>query len=337
MGVFLLYRKIENLINVDFNNRRVDTLYAAVCKLSDRPIIEQIAEKIGMLDSNDNVILTTGSVTRSWVTPRIGETDGPIGTAVLAKRIRELTGALPLIYTERSLVPSISQVLVCAGLSVVTLEQAEIAHKERRRGQTSVACVLSYSEVDDEAKKQAERILCDIHPKMIISIEKAGFNEAGIYHNMRGHDYSYGRCRIDYLVDAANIKGITTIGIGDGGNEIGMGAITDTVKDHVPYGKDCQCGCGKGIAAKIATEILLPACVSNWGCYAICAALAMKYNKPKLLHNSCDEERLIYAAITAGMVDGATGSADTTVDGFSKEANCAMVEFIKQYTLKELG
>lgn len=68
---------------------------------------------------------------------------------------------------------------------------------------------------------------------MLFCIEKAGFNAKGIYHNMRGHDYSAGRARIDYLVFEAQKRQILTVGIGDGGNEIGMGCVLDAVKKHV--------------------------------------------------------------------------------------------------------
>jgi hypothetical protein len=37
------------------------------------------------------------------------------------------------------------------------------------------------------------------------------------------------------------------------------------------------------------------------------------------------------------MVDGATGKAETTVDGFSMEANRAIVDFIKALVQRKLG
>lgn len=331
-----MYEKIEQLINIDYNGRSIDKLYAAARAKSDMPIIEKISDAIMQTPHDSYVFLTSGSVTRSWVTPSIGETDGPLGAAVLAKRIRELTSAIPVIFSEVSLLPSIKPVLSAAGLSVVSLEQAQIAQKEKSRGQTSVACLLPFTEDDVEAPKQAKKLIEEMNPAMVISIEKAGFNEAGIYHNMRGHDYSFGRARVDYLIEEARKKKILTIGIGDGGNEIGMGAIIEAVKEHVKYGAECQCGCGKGIAASTATDILLTGSVSNWACYAVCAALALKNNMPALLHNSRDEQRLINTAIGAGMVDGATGKADPTVDGFSMEANCAMVDFIQMLALKKI-
>ncbi|WP_303150479.1 glutamate cyclase domain-containing protein [uncultured Cloacibacillus sp.] len=331
-----MYAAIEQLINIDYNNRAVDHLYEAGRKLSDKPVIERIAEEILKVPAGRYVFLTTGSVTRTWVTPRIAETDGPLGTAALAKRIREITSAVPVIITEASLVTSISAVTQASGLSVVTVEQAVAALEKRSQGQTSVACVLPFTENDGEAAQEAKELLEKFDPAMVISIEKAGYNEKKIYHNMRGYDYSPGRARVDYLVEAARIRGVTTVGVGDGGNEIGMGAIIDAVHKYVKYGAQCQCGCGGGIGACTATDILLTGSVSNWACYAICAALALKCGKSKWAHNAVDEVRMLNTAQQAGMVDGATGKAETTVDGFSMETNCALIEFMRALVRKKL-
>ena len=337
MGCTQMYDAIEKLINIDYNDRSIDRLYEAARKRSGKPIIEEIADEILAVAPGRYVLLTTGSITRTWVTPRIGESDGPLGTAVLAKRIREITAAIPIIVTEATLVDPIAQVVQASGLSVVTLEQARIAQERAEQGQTSVACVLPFTEDDASGPAEAQKLLDKLDPAMIVSIEKAGFNEKGIYHNMRGHDYSAGRARVDYLVLEARKRKILTVGVGDGGNEIGMGAVEEAVKAHVKHGAHCQCGCGGGMAATTATDILLTGSVSNWACYAICAALAIKRGNPAWAHNAVDELRLLNTAVAAGMVDGATGKAETTVDGFSMETNCALVDFMRALVWRKLG
>ncbi len=332
-----MYDVIEKLINIDYNDRKVDHLYAALRPQYEKPIIESIADEICALQKGDYVFLSTGSITRTWVTPRIAETDGPLGTAVLAKRIRETTSAIPIIITEHSLVESVAAVVQSAGLSVVSIEQARTAQEKAHQGQTSVACVLPFTEEDAKAEDEAKQLLDAFNPRMIFCIEKAGFNEHGIYHNMRGHDYSDGRARIDYLVLEAQKRHIKTVGVGDGGNEIGMGCVLDAVKKHVKYGDMCQCGCNGGLAATTKTDILLTASVSNWGCYAICAALALKCGKASLAHNGVDELRLLNVAVQAGMVDGNTGKAETTVDNFNMQANCAFIEFMRELVYRQLG
>jgi hypothetical protein len=64
-----------------------------------------------------------------------------------------------------------------------------------------------------------------------------------------------------------------TIGIGDGGNEIGMGLLpSEIVRDDIPN--------GHLIAATTATDHLIVAGVSNWGGWGLLQAMALA--KPDL-------------------------------------------------------
>jgi hypothetical protein len=46
-----------------------------------------------------------------------------------------------------------------------------------------------------------------------------------------------------HLAEAAKARGIVTIGVGDGSNEIGNGLIYDAARQIQPYGLKCQCDC----------------------------------------------------------------------------------------------
>jgi hypothetical protein len=104
------------------------------------------------------------------------------------------------------------------------------------------------------------------------------------------------------------------------GNEIGMGAVAQAVHEHVPHGKI--------LCAELATDVLIPAGVSNWGCYAIQAALAILLAKPDFIHTAAMERRLVDAAANAGLVDGNTGKCEPTVDGMPIEVHAGIVELI---------
>jgi hypothetical protein len=99
-----------------------------------------------------------------------------------------------------------------------------------------------------------------------------------------------------------------------------MGAIVEAVHNHVPHGEI--------LCAQLATDVLLPAGVSNWGCYAIQAALAILTGKPELLHTGAMERRLVEAAANAGLVDGNTGKCESTVDGMSIEVHMGIVDLL---------
>jgi len=329
--------RLDEIINVDYNKRSINHLYQAARKLYGESLSMRAAEIILDIPENRFVFLSTGSVTRSWVSTSIGETDGPPGTAVLAKMIRLCRTAVPVILTEESLVKPIEAVTRAAGLCVVSPEEARKAQELAHQGYTSVACVLGFPADDQEAVARSKELIKEMDPAALICVEKAGRNEKGIYHSMRGFVYSEGRARIDFLVKEARSAGIPTIGIGDGGNEIGMGAILEAVKEYVPFGAKCNCGCGGGMGCATATDLVVTGAVSNWACYAICCAMAMKTGRSELLPNVDDEYRMLTAGLNAGFVDGNTGRADTTVDTFSLQANCAMIEILRAIALKEIG
>lgn len=68
-----------------------------------------------------------------------------------------------------------------------------------------------------------------------------------------------------FLFSAYKSGKITTVGIGDGGNEIGMGKVHQRVIEHIQNGRI--------IASAVATDHLVTAGVSNWGGSALVAAL----------------------------------------------------------------
>ena len=120
---------------------------------------------------------------------------------------------------------------------------------------------------------------------------------------------------------------IPTIGIGDGGNEIGMGVIKDTLKECIPYGKKCQCPCGAGIAPETETDVLISATVSNWGAYGLIAALSV-LKEENLLHDGQIEEEMLRNLISAGFVDGMSGRTGYTVDGLPLTTHTSLLRIL---------
>jgi hypothetical protein len=313
-----MFDTLDRIMNLDIGKRGVDRLYEPARARSKEALCAAAARSLTKLAAGDRVILITGSLTRSWVSVKIGETDGPIGAAALARTLSYGFNAIPVVVTDTSLTEPVGATLRAAGLSVVTLAEARQATSNIRF--CSVAVVLGYPLGDEEAKKEAKRMLDELSPNAVIAIERAGMTPRGTYHNMLGQDFTEGRARIDYVVEEACKRRIPTIGVGDGGNEIGMGAIAEAVHKHVPHG-DILC-------AKLPTDILLTAGVSNWGCYAIQAALAILADKPELAHTAAMEKHLIEAAAAAGLVDGNTGKCEATVDGMPIEVHMGIVQLL---------
>ncbi len=73
----------------------------------------------------------------------------------------------------------------------------------------------------------------------LVAIERTGRAADGHYYTMRGRDMSHITAPIDDIFLFAAQKGTTkTIGIGDGGNELGMGKVAEVLNvvwSHVAF------------------------------------------------------------------------------------------------------
>ena len=104
-----------------------------------------------------------------------------------------------------------------------------------------------------------------------------------------------------------------TIGIGDGGNEIGMGSIP--WEDLV---RRLDGDCATRIPCRTPADWTIVAGTSNWGACALAAAVALLRGCPEALRD-CDARRhrhVLEKMIADGpAVDGVTGQRRATVDG----------------------
>ncbi|HLZ10685.1 MAG TPA: glutamate cyclase domain-containing protein, partial [Chloroflexota bacterium] len=145
----------------------------------------------------------------------------------------------------------------------------------------------------------------------VIAVERAGPAADKKYYTMRGIDIS------DFLTWNLKwpLESLRTIGIGDGGNEIGMGKIPhETIVKNIPNGDLIHC--------RVATDHLIVAGVSNWGAYALAAGVALLrgVKLPAELFDPERERAILQTMVDAGpLVDGVTGKQTATVDGLSWE------------------
>jgi hypothetical protein len=117
---------------------------------------------------------------------------------------------------------------------------------------------------------------------------------------------------------AASADGMVTIGVGDGGNEIGMGQVPWEVLSRA-----IATGPAGRVACRVATTYTLAAGVSNWGGYALAAAVCALRGRRELVRRwpADDQRRLIETLVReAGAVDGLTRRAAPTVDGLDLDA-----------------
>jgi hypothetical protein len=259
------------------------------------------------------VLITTGFA----VAAGEPETDGPPGAAVLGHALGQL-GARVRYVTDPVTVPILQSALAVLG---------------------APADVVVYPEGDGVAPALLRRE----RPTHMIAIERPARSRSGDYLNARGAsvaawnrpiDELFLRCR-DGAVRGRTPEGrraararaaggraprVTTIGVGDGGNEIGMGKVRARLCRLSPL--------MARIAAVVATDHLVVSGVSNWGAYGIVAALGRLTGKP-LLHTPQAERRLIEACAAAGAVDGLSRRRRATVDALDLDVHLAFVRLLR--------
>jgi hypothetical protein len=325
-----LARDIDQLINLDMNRRGViRQLYSAAQARIAQPLVFAAAQALTKALSPKSVVfIATGWPDRPWVTPKIGELDGPPGAALLARSIHQVLGAIPIFLIEEELITAMTATAVAAGFAVLTSEQAlKAAESVAPLHATSV---LNFPTDTDQAQIKAKELLSQYHPKALIVTEKGSANSKGVIHNARGVDTTACMAKIDEAVKIFQEDNIVTIGVGDGGNEVGMGLIKDTVREVVPYGAKCACPCQAGLAPEVATDVLVTASVSNWGCYGIAACLAALHNQPGALHDEAMERRTLREAADSGLIDGNTGFIDPGADGIPATSHAAIITLLRQ-------
>jgi hypothetical protein len=274
---------------------------------------------LSAVDRGSTVYLLTGAGGPP-VLPK-GEVDGLLGTAALARVLVLGRHANVVILTEARVEEPIRAACEAAGLNFV-MDGTEMANSVR---------FLPMPIGDDACREQAEELLA-AEPSAVIAIEKLSPNDKGVIHGVTGISYHDVHANPKYLVDGARAQGILTVGIGDGGNEVGFGVIEDTVGAVMPNGAVCQCGCGGGSAAAVATDVLVVAAISNWGAYGVSAMLCWLLETPEHLVSDADVDRMLRAVVRAGAFDGCFARPVLCDDGVPLEVHMGFLKMLHSIT-----
>ena len=236
-----------------------------------------------VFDHPGHTVITTGFYVLMAGKP---ETDGPPGAIAIGRALRSL-GRQVTYVTDECTAPVV-----------------------RHWAEDSDVLEFPIASVE-ESRQHAAGMLQQLQPSLLISIERCGRNRNDEYLNMRARDITPNTARLDYLFDS----GVPSVGIGDGGNEIGMGNLIDVIPSVDSLPDD---------PAVSRVDRLVIASVSNWGGYGLAAALSRIAGR-NLLPDAEDESRMVQGMIDAGAVDGTTGDAVPTVDNFSMAENGALL------------
>ena len=320
----VIAESVDRLITIDFGYGVIHDLNEAARQLYGKVPSLLAAERLReRVHPGDAVIIATGCTYPGFELV-VGEPDGPMGAASLARALALGLHAKPVVVAEECLLEGVRAAVRGVGLNLLTLDHLSRLSPDINRS----ASVLSFPVDDGEAVLESARLLEALHPSAAVAIEKLGPNERGVYHMVKGHDSSAFQAKVGRLFEAARQRGLLTIGVGDRGNEIGMGAIAETVKRLLPYGAKCQCPCGSGVADATEVDVVVPGTCSNWGAYGISTCLAALLDDPDILHDAKAEARMLRGCIDAGMADGISILCEPAVDGIAEDVHVALVTML---------
>ncbi len=219
-------------------------------------------------------------------TPPAAETDGPVGVALLARGL--IAAGVPCrLATDEPCRRACEVALAAAGASEAPVDVCAVDASLHRL-------------------IEAWRVAGITHA---LSIERCGRSADGTPRNMRGLDIGSYTAPLDDVFAAGPWQ---TIAIGDGGNEIGMGALPrGLIAQHVANGET--------IACVTPAQHLIVAGVSHWGACGLLGALAClrpDWRRPLVASLDAELERRVLEAIVAEgpAVDGVSLRQVATID-----------------------
>ena len=269
---------IERLVHVDVG-RNITALFEAT-----RGALWAAASTIAAAQPARVGLITGFYVPQG--SPPAAETDGPVGVALLAKGFERI-GIPCRVATDEPCRGACSAALAGAECTDVPIDAVAIGSPLTPLTKTWRDAAITHA----------------------ISIERCGRSADGAPRNMRGEDIGSYTAPLDDLFSAGPWE---TIAVGDGGNEIGMGALSRSlIGRHVAHGET--------IACVTPAQHLIVAGVSNWGAYAILGALAALCKDWRASLLGCLDEgldqRVLEVTIARGpAVDGVSRLPSPTVD-----------------------
>jgi hypothetical protein len=301
--VYQMHPQIRNLPREGF-----EKIYAAA-RGEQEPLTYSAARALLNMPPG-RVAMVTGVI--SELLPH-GESDGPIGAFVIARALRKLGHEIVFPLEDE-----------LAGPMRKFLEQVE--------GGDGMEIIV----IPKESPSNHADLLPGIDAA--ISVERAGLNSVGEMHTGAGAKNRTGtRAALDGLIDRLNNEGKITVGIGDGGTEIGFGSVYEVAREVIPHGKVCNCPCGKGIITVTKTTHFLPASVSNWGAYALAAAMAILAEDASMAITPEQERHMLEICDQVDIRDGISGKCESSVDGIPLHGSQAMVGVIRTTVELALG
>ncbi len=298
---------IDALVTLDFRHHGlVRALYQAA-RGTGAPLSVRAARLLrDRVRAGDEVVVCVGFPVYPVM---IGETDGICGAVVLVHALRVGLQARTVLAAEAAIAPFVKGAAEALGGAVVTI----------------VPCPPGA-----EAGRECSAVLLARRPATVLAVEKAGINRAGIPHSSGGMDIGKGTAHFEELFRGAQRAGIPTVGIGDQGNELGLGAVAEAAAVISRYGRTCRCPCGQGTVSAVPADLTVVGGTSDWGAFGVAAALAFLLGRPEVLPAGARVRSVIGAAAAAGAIDAVTRAPIAQVDGYPADLCGQVADMLHQ-------
>jgi hypothetical protein len=262
--------------------------------------------------------------------PPSGETDGPLGALFLARSLVPLGVRVALVtdpFCRRALSIGLEACGLGATVPLITLPPPghpwevylQLDWRKSFQGHFPLTHLLAVERVGPNHTTESLRRQTGTRTEELAQFEQeVPLNRRERCYSLRGRDLTAYMCPAHLLFEAAKrqVPRLTTIGIGDGGNEIGMGKIPwAVIKRNIPN--------GGLIACRVPTDYLIVCGLSNWGAYGM--GTGVRYLRGAApdheLFDVGREQELLRLMVDCGpLVDGVSGRREATVDGLAFHA-----------------
>ncbi|CAG2153202.1 DUF4392 domain-containing protein [Cupriavidus numazuensis] len=324
---------IDDFMKVDYTGvGLIGNLYKALQSRQPGPACMGAAERIvAATQENPGPILIATGFPEGGGAP---ETDGPIGAALLARAFFLGMRRETVIVIDEDWETMMVATLRGAGLAPMPYPEDGVIRPIEYLRPVYIKTVPK-----DEAGTFAicDKLLEITRPCAAISIERPGCNAKGLYHGLGGRPLDGMVANLDRLFEQVKRAGIPFIGIGDGGNELGMGVIAEDLPRFSPKAADTGTPGRGGVAAVTAADWLVTANISNWGATGIVAALSALLENPTVFHPPELETRSTELCVAHGGVDGMFMAPEPAHDGIVMEEYEGMVRALRGSVMRALG
>jgi hypothetical protein len=312
-----LLDRIQELIQHDVGNRGLRTDPKAnlitACARDFRAACRSLA------DTPDATVAIVTGFFIPHAEPPSGETDGPLGAVFLARALVPL-GIRVVLVTDAFCTRAMQVGLTACGLArsvaIISLPPDSGGSLELVAGPGSLTHLIALERVGPSHTPESLRAQpASTDETVALFLREVPAEHHDRCHSMRGRDITASMSPAHRLWEdaARQTPRITTIGIGDGGNEIGMGKIPwEIIWRNIPRGAQVAC--------RVPADHLIVCGVSNWGAYGLAAGVRLLRGQPPQpgLFDPERERELLRLMVEHGpLVDGVTGRPTVSVDGLS--------------------